>query len=158
MKNQVKSTILLMLLFIMALFTSCLKKDLPGYPSFEGASIDKVYLEYRYNGGETFNGNPVVAFKAMSVTQTIVAERSTINLVVAVPPASGSFTNEERDRVSLSNLIMYFDISTAASAVPVEGAPKLGDLVDLTIPRKYEVTAANGNKKTWTISVTSFNK
>lgn len=158
MKRQIKSAVFLGLLCIVTLFSSCLKKDLPAYPLWDGTNIDNVYLEYRYNGALNYNGSPIVEYKRLTVAKTVVDATSTINLVVTVPDANGSFTAAERDKVTQNGLIMYFDVSTAASVAPVSGSPKLGELTNLAVPQKYEVTAANGTKKTWTITVTSFIK
>ena len=44
-------------------------------------------------------------------------------------------------------------ISTAATIKPINGAPKLGVPGDWTKDNQYEVTAADGTKKVWTIVV-----
>ncbi|WP_316839022.1 DUF5018-related domain-containing protein [Pedobacter gandavensis] len=151
-------TLLSLGLILMATMTSCLKKGLPDYPEWDGTNIDNVYVEYRFNGPEQYGGQPIVVIKKLDVVKTVDAPNSTINLAVSVPVASGSFTVAERAKVLQSNLWVYMDISTAATIKPLTGTPKLGDPTNLTVPQKYEVSAANGSKKTWTIIVTSFNK
>jgi len=156
--NKKTSGIFLFCLIVITFFSSCLKKDLPEYPMYGDTNIDKVYVEYRYNGTANYNGQPIVAYQQFSVTQTIDQPTSTINLSINVPAASASFPITERDKVAQNNLIIYFDISTAATVAPLPSTPKPGELTDLTRPQQYEVTAANGAKRTWTIKVTSFNK
>jgi len=158
MNKQSKSAFVLMLLCIITFFSSCLKKDLPAYPLWDGTNIDNVVLEYRFNGALNYGGSPVVEYKRLAVVKTVVDETSTINLDVTVPAVSGNFTAEERGKVNQNSLIMYFDLSTASSVVPVPGTPKPGELTNLMIPQQYEVTAANGTKRVWTINVTSFIK
>ena len=48
-------------------------------------------------------------------------------------------------------------ISTAAIIKPIGDAPKLGVPGDWTKDNQYEVTAADGTKKTWTIVVEPYN-
>lgn len=158
MKKYIKQLLFLSLLLVTTMMSSCLKKGLPDYPEWDGANIDNVYVEYRYNGPDQFGGQPVVAIKKLDVVKTVDEPTATIKLAISVPAASGSFSIAEREKVAQNNLWVYTDISTAATIAPVAGTPKLGDPTNLSIPQKYVVTAANGTKKTWTIIVTSFNK
>lgn len=146
------------LLFLLTLFSSCLKKDLPDYPLWDNNYIDNVYVEYRYNGPQTYNGQPVVEYKRLNVTKQVDTANNAIKLQITVPAASGTFTAEEKGKVSQNHLWVYMDISTAATIRAVDGTPALGDPTDLTKPQTYEVTAANGQKRKWTLTVTSFVK
>jgi len=146
-----------MMLVSLALFSSCLKKDLKDYPLFDTNEITLVNVEHRFNGTGTMNGEPIVAFQKLTVVQTIDKLSSTINVVITVPAANGQFTTTEKAKVSQSKLWFYLNISTAATAAPVDGTPVLGDPTDATKPLKYVVTAANGSTRTWTINVTTFN-
>lgn len=158
MKRQIKTYINSILLILVTLFSACLKKDLPEYPSFDGTNIDNVYLEYRYNTSMLYNGQPVVGYQRLTVTKTVDEANNKINLTVTVPAASGTFTSAERDKVVLTNLWMYFDISTAATVSPAGGSPKLGDPANMALPQQYTVTAANGKVRMWTITITNFTK
>lgn len=158
MNKNIKHLLCLSLLFVATMMTSCLKKGLPDYPEWDGTNIDNVYVEYRYNGPEQSGGQPIVAIKKLDVVKTVDEPNATIKLAITVPATSGSFDATERQKVVQNNLWVYTDISTAATIKPVGGTPKLGDPTNLTVPQQYEVTAANGTKKTWTIVVTSFNK
>lgn len=159
MKRFIKIKSGLILLCVVTLFSACLKKDLPAYPSWDGISIDKVYAEYRYNSDQLYNGQPIVAYQTLTVSQTIDQPNSTINLTVTVPAASATgFTAAERLKVVQNKLWLYLDVSTAATVKPVGDTPKLGDPTDGTKPLKYEVTAANGSSKIWTLNIVSFIK
>ncbi|MBB2147905.1 DUF5018-related domain-containing protein [Pedobacter gandavensis] len=158
MNKNIKTLLCLSLLLVTTVMTSCLKKGLPDYPEWDGTNIDNVYVEYRFNGPDQYGGQSIVAIKKLDVVKTVDAPNSTIKLAVTVPAASGSFSIAERAKVAQNNLWVYLDISTAATIKPLAGTPKLGDPTNLTVPQQYEVTAANGTKKTWTIVVTSFNK
>ncbi|WP_439581654.1 DUF5018-related domain-containing protein [Dyadobacter bucti] len=138
------------------LLSSCLKKDLPVLPLWDGNEITLVNIEHRFNGTGVINGQPVVAYQKLVAANQIDVQNATINLQVSVPDPSGQFTAKEKAKVSQSRLWVYMNISTAATIAPVEGTAKPGDAADLTKPLKYEVTAANGSKRTWTVNVTTF--
>ena len=143
---------------ILVLLNGCLKKGLPEYESWDLNNIDNVYVEYRYESGKILNDKPVVAYQRLNVQKNVVANSNTIELSIDVPQASGTFTEEVRNKVMQNYLWMYMDISTAAKIAPIGNAPKLGDPADLMKEWQYQVTAANGNAKTWTIKVVSFKK
>jgi hypothetical protein len=140
----------------LALFSSCLKKDLKDYPLFDTNEITLVNAEYRFNGSGTMNGQPIVAYQKLTVTQTVDQTNSVINVTIAVPAANGQFTASEKAKVVQNKLWFYMNISTAATISPTGGTPALGDPTDATQPLKYVVTAANGTSRVWTINVTSF--
>lgn len=139
--------------------TSCLKGGLEDLPEYEEAEILGIQrVEYRYYGDDVSNidGENLVEKVALNVTTTI--EGSIVSINVTVPEADVSFTEEERSKVSLTNLAVMASISTAARVTPLDGAPKLGIPGDWSKPNKYLVTAANGNEKEWTIQIVSLNK
>jgi hypothetical protein len=159
MKNKINIVLATIGLFFFAtLFSSCLKSNLPTFPLDNGDYINNVYLEYRYESGQTYDGQPVVAYQRLTVNQTIDSANNTISLAVTVPQASGSFSDSIRNLVSQSELWSYFDISTAATMSSVGTTPKPGFSTDFTKPQTYQVTAANGNKRTWTVIISSFTK
>ncbi|WP_144243336.1 DUF5018-related domain-containing protein [Sphingobacterium sp. ML3W] len=143
---------------IMLIMNSCLKKDLPEYENWDLNNIDNVYVEYRYESDKILNDKPVIAYQRLNVQKNVVENTNTIELTIDVPQASGTFTNEIRNKIVQNYLWMYMDISTAAKVIAVGDAPKLGDPIDLTKDWQYQVIAANGNTKTWIIKVVSFNK
>jgi hypothetical protein len=153
MKNKINLILTLGLLIITTLFSSCLKEGLPKYPLFGDNKITNVYVEYRYNSSQQYGGQPVVAYQKLIVSQVIDSASSTIKVTLAVPAANGTFTSVERAKISLNNLVMYFDISTAATITAAGGTSKPGDVGDFSKPLSYVVTAANGQKRTWTVNV-----
>ncbi len=153
MKNKINLILTLGLLIITTLFSSCLKEGLPNYPLFGDNKITNVYVEYRYNSSQQHGGQPVVAYQKLIVSQVIDSASSTIKVTLAVPAANGTLTSAERAKISLNNLVMYFDISTAATITAAGGTPKPGDAGDLSKSLSYVVTAANGKKRTWTVNV-----
>lgn len=153
-KNKYLSTFVMLLL--VTLSSSCLKKGLEDYPLFDNNEITLVSAEYRFNGTQMMNGQPVVAYQQLTVSQTIDKPNAVINVVITVPAANGQFTAAEKAKVVKSNLWFFMNISTAATIAPMEGTPALGFATDANKPLKYLVTAANGTSRVWTINVSSF--
>lgn len=141
------------------LFSSCLKKDLPALPLWNGTEVTNVYFEYRYlDTANLWQGAPVAAYQALDVIRTVDTAHSTINLAVTVPPVKGSFDAVQRAKVSQDHLWCYMDVSTAATVTPVGDAPAPGYFGDFTKPQQYKVTAADGSSQVWTLVITSFVK
>jgi len=158
MKQILNIKIGFILFFFAVAFSSCLESDLPDLPLYEESEITLVNVEHRFNGSQIMNGQPVVAYQKLNVAQQINTETGIINVQITVPNPTGQFTAEERGKVVQTHLWFYMNLSTAATVKPVDGTPKLGDPTDASKPLKYEVKAANGTKKLWTINVTEFNK
>ncbi|QIL42086.1 hypothetical protein G7074_24145 [Pedobacter sp. HDW13] len=156
MKLKIKHISLLMMILSLGLLSSCLKKGLTDYAVFDTNEITLVNVEHRFNGTQTMNGQPIVAYQKLGLAQQIDQANSTINVQITVPAANGQFTAAEKAKVVQSKLWFYMNISTAASISPTGGTPTLGDPTDATKQLKYVVTAANGASRVWTINITSF--
>ncbi|MGQ1909448.1 DUF5018-related domain-containing protein [Marinifilum sp. RC60d5] len=154
MKNLVKYTIIL---FSMILFTSCLESGLDDLPAYEEANITNFKFEYRWMGK---NGdNDQLNVYQMEVANTIDTVANTVDCVITVPAVSDDFPAEQRDLVELTNLVGYCSISNAATISPVGDAPVLGEIKDYSgSDLKYEVVAANGTAKIWTLTISEFIK
>lgn len=98
-----------------------------------------------------------MAEKELDRTNDIDSDNGIATAVFTIPAAGGKFTEAERAKVSLNNLVVYVNISTAARVTPLDGSPKFGVPADWTQEHKYSVMAADGTKKIWTIKV-SLNK
>lgn len=138
-------------------FAACSWEDLPTY---EEAEISAVQFYYRWasDAKDPITGEPVVKEQRLNVTSTVNSEAGTIDAVVTVPAASGDFTEAVRSQVSSSKLWGQVSVSTAARITPIEGSAALGTPDDWSSPRKFEVMAASGTKKVWTIKIVEFNK
>ncbi len=158
--KKIYSIAIVGLLFSMS---SCLKAGLDeNLPKFKDAFITDVFMEYRFEDPTaTSGGSPVVRIVNLNVTgkqfkrleDTPGAATDSVIFDVQVPAASGSFTTAERDKVNLSNLVFMSNISTAATMSAIEGAPRPGVPGDFSQPRKYELKAADGSVRIWTIRV-----
>jgi hypothetical protein len=145
MKNILNCFILILLA---GLGSSCLKSNLEDLPAFTDAEITSFNFEYRW----IVNG--VVKIKSLSNSAVINSESATVTNTITIPPADGDFTTEVRSQVSLSTLVGFCYLSTAALIEPVDGAPKLGIPGDFSGSLKYKVSAADGTTKTWTVTTT----
>jgi hypothetical protein len=141
-------------------FTSCLKSGLEELPAFEDTEIANIFFEHRYlDPNEKWtDGSSVVQFQRLDVTKEIktneAASEDSVIVTLSIPMASGSFTSEERQKVTLENIVCFMNISTAAKIAPLDGAPVLGKPGDFTSPRKYKITAADGiTSRIWVIKV-----
>lgn len=156
MKTIVKISILI---FVVVMSGSCLRKDLPNLPLYVGNSITNFYVEFRFEDTTTlYNGQPVVAYQKLVVSQSIDTTAHTITASINVPAVNGKFTAAQRAKVSLNALWPYFDISTAATIKAVGSTPAAGDVTDCGKPLTYQVTSASGKSQTWTVTVTALNK
>lgn len=152
MKKRIRFEAGIIALLIITCLSSCLKKDLPNYPLWNGNYITNVYVEYRWSDSTNmYNGQPVVAYQRLNVTTQIDSVNNVINLSLSIPAISGSFTNAQRYDIKQNHLWISFDVSNSATIAPAGTTPKPGFVTDLTQPQTYVVTAANGQKRTWTI-------
>lgn len=146
------------LVLISVMFTACLKSDLEDIPAFEDANITDVKFEFRYKDVTStwIDGQPVVKFVTLGVTNKAISiESATITCTITVPAATGTFTQAVRDQVSLAQIVGKFNISTAATIRPLDGAPMLGVPGDFSSSRRYEIVAADGKtQKIWTVTAT----
>lgn len=162
MKNRIsnywKSALLLLSVLM---FSSCLTGNLDDLPAFDEAEITDVKFDFRYKDAsdEWIDGEPTVKVVGLTVQNKVVDPKAgTITCTLAVPAADGPFTETIRNGVVLTSIVGKFNLSTAASIAPMEGAPKLGVPGDFSAVRKYKVTAANGDTKVWTVHITGLTK
>jgi hypothetical protein len=159
MKKRIFNYLLQSLFLIMMAIgtTSCLKGNLDELPAFIETEITDVKFDYRYKDetDKWVDGEPIVKVIKLNVaTKTIDKVAGTITCTLTIPPASGSFTNAIRSSISLTSIVGKFNLSTAASIAPLDGAPVLGVPGDFSAERKFKVTAADGKTtQIWTIKI-----
>lgn len=160
MKKQFNIGLIIGVLFSILGLSSCLKSDLPQFDNWDGVYITLVNTEHRFLGTRMMHGEPVVEYQRLNTTVVKTDTLSgTIDIAITVPAAgTGQFNAAERAKVVQSNIWFYMNLSPAATIMPLEGTPKPGDSTDATKPLTYQVTAANGSKKIWTINVIQFTK
>ena len=125
-----------LLLFLIGTVSSCLKSGLDDLEAYNEAEITNLNFEYRWWD----EAKDQMAVKTLNIEKQISKDDNLITCKLTVPTASGSFTDAVRQNVSLSNLIAYIDLSTAARIMPLNGAPKLGSPGDFSAKEfKYQV-------------------
>ncbi|MEG1616366.1 MAG: hypothetical protein RR202_09785 [Bacteroidales bacterium] len=144
------------LLIVMSVvsFTSCLKAGLDDFPAYGDANITTVNkVEYRYISSSVSNasGQQVVKYVELSRQASIDAEKGTVTITASKP---SNFPSDQLNNLSANKLVVVVGLSTAARLSPIGDAPLLGVPGDWSKPNKYLVTAADGTKKEWTISLT----
>lgn len=142
-------TILLLTVFT----TSCLDSNLEDLDTYKGKDIIGIAGVYhRYYGSQTIpgSGEQQVLQSALSYDNFQAdAETGTSSFECKLP---SNFPAEERPKFTTSNVVVSLNISTAAMIQPIDGAAVLGKPGDWSKPNKYEITAADGSKKVWTIT------
>ena len=150
----------LLLVAMAPIFASCSWEDLPAY---EDANITGATFYYRYNSPtdkDPITGEPMVRNTQLDTSNrgsvSINQEAGTVSVVIYANP--GSFPESVYSGISLNNLVGTVQLSTAARISPQDNHKALGLPDDWTSPHTFTVMAANGTKKTWTVTVTALNK
>lgn len=157
----------LLLAFAVGL-SSCLKAGLDeNLPKFKDAFITDVFMEYRFEDATAVSGgSPVVRIVNLNLSEknfkrienTPGAATDSVVFDVTVPATTATFPTSERDKVTPANIVLMANISTAATMAAVEGSPRPGTPGDFSQPRKYQVIAADGTVRTWTVKINNFIK
>ena len=143
--------------FVLAVFTtSCLESNLEDLPEFSDAEItglNNVY--YRYISDELHPGTQDYKVKQVRIPNgiwTVTSDTEEEASATFVIQFSQSF-EQFKGKLTLEELVVVFNISQGAVIRPIEGSAVLGTPGDWSGENKYEVTAANGKKKIWTVKI-----
>lgn len=145
------------LLFSLVFLASCDWQDLPSYDEAE-ISAFQFYHRWASEEKDPITGEPVVKEKRLETKVEIDSDNSIVSVEIQVPAASGDFTEAARSGVSLSKLWGQATVSTAARITPLDGGARLGTPDDWTKEKRFEVKAANGDVRIWTVKVVGFVK
>lgn len=143
-------------LMVTVVFTSCLKAGLEDLETYDQAEMTNVRFEYRWWD----EAKQQMRVMQLTTDKTINKDDRSIVCTITVPPATATFTQSIREKVSLENLAANVDISTAARIKPVDNAPILGSPADFSAKEfAYLITAADGkNSARWVIKISDFKK
>lgn len=148
---------ILTVLCLAVLTSSCLTHGLKDLKEFSGADITGLQGCYwRYYGTNVNPGSgekEVLQVRIASGIWTVTNETENSADATFVIQFSDSFPMSERSTFSTKNMVVVFNISQAAVIKPIEGSATLGVPGDWSKPNKYEVRAADGTKKIWTVSL-----
>lgn len=149
----------LFLMMLPLMFASCLNDDQDTEYS-TACEITNIAFEHRWAvESEKVPGIWTLHFKELNVSKTIDSEAATVTIDITVPSVDNSFSETEREKVSLSSLACSFFVSNAASVQALDNAPSLGTLADFSGKTfKYRVKSASGVYKDWQIKINSFTK
>ena len=142
---------ILAMLFIALFATSCLEHDLEELETYSDCDITSGEIYWRYYGTDVIPGSGETQVKQVRLARAVSADQETNTFYIRY--VTGNLPESEVSKFTQSNVVIAVSISTAAIITPLEGSPKLGVPGDCSKPNKYEVKAANGDKKTWTIVV-----
>lgn len=139
-------------LLLAVVSTSCLDSDLEDLESYSGCDITSGQIYYRYyDKTSTLPGSGEVQVKQVRLARAV--ESDTENNIFTIAYVTGNVPDSEKANFTQSNVVIVVDISPAATIKPIGDSPQLGVPGDWSSSHQYEVTAANGDKKTWTIVV-----
>lgn len=159
MKRKI-SYILVILLSLPLIFSSCLTDNTEVIEAFDNNNINDVTgVWYRYITVENANSTREVLRKLElnGISKTI--DKNTRTVTIQVKPSAGKINTLPTDakaKLSINNVAVVVALPTAARIAPIGDAPKLGVNGDWSKPNKYLVTAANGDTAEWTITITEF--
>lgn len=149
--------------YIITLFTAiltmvglsgCLSHGIDDLDTYDGADITGLQgIYYRYIDENDINpgsGEPKVKQITLARAISIDNENNTVALRCQAP---SNFPANQLANLTASNLVVVLNISTAATIEPIDGAPRLGTPGDWSKPNVYQVKAANGDKKLWTVTL-----
>ncbi len=145
---------LFILTWMVIMCTSCLTgnlEELETYTANEITGIQGVY--YRYYSAETIPASGEQAIKQIQLTVSdlqLNAEKGTLDFTVSLPTG---FPNDEKENVSINELVVVLNVSSASLVEPIGDAPILGAPGDWSKPNQYKIKAANGDEKVWTLSL-----
>lgn len=129
--------------------SSCIGWGLEELPAFEEAEIKDFDFEYRY---VIKNANGVEQMAVIKLITAVEFTENSISNTITIPEPSGTFTEEIASQISLSNIIGYAEVSIAAHVKPIGSAPILGTIGDYSEIAEYEVKAADGTIKVWSVT------
>lgn len=138
-------------IFVAVLTTSCLDSDLEDLGEHSGCSIETANVYWRYYGSNVNSGTGEQEVK--QVYLAAAREKDEENCTYKVRYALNNIPEAERPNFTESKMVVVLTVSQAAIVKPVGDAPTLGAPGDWTGDHQYEITAANGDKKVWTVIV-----
>lgn len=138
-------------IFMAIIPTSCLQSGLEHLDEFSGCDITNGNVHWRYYGTEKnpASGEPVVKQVYLAASRSQDVE----NRIYTIRYTTKNIPEAERANFTEAKAVVALTISTAATIKPINGAPNLGVPGDWTKDNQYEVTAADGTKKIWTVVV-----
>ncbi|MGN0057546.1 MAG: DUF5018-related domain-containing protein [Phocaeicola plebeius] len=142
---------ILFTLLLAVVATSCLENGLEELDTYTDCDITSGEIYWRYYGTDVIPGSGETQVKQVRLARAV--EQDADNNTFYIRYVTGNLPADQVSAFTTSKVVIAVTISTAAVIKPIDGSPTLGVPGDWSKPNKYEVTAANGDKKVWTIVV-----
>ena len=142
---------ILFTLLLAVVATSCLENGLEELDTYTDCDITSGEIYWRYYGTDVIPGSGETQVKQVRLARAVEANKETNTFYIRY--VTGNLPADQVSAFTTSKVVIAVTISTAAIIKPVDGSPTLGVPGDWSKPNKYEVMAANGDKKVWTIVV-----
>lgn len=152
--------IYLLFFFSITYLTGCLKENLPATTNSDQKTITGFDFEYRWVYMDTVKTNGVIIdireLSSVAKLTNIIKSTNrtdgndTLYCTLSIP---SSIPTKQRRNVKLTSIIAYAAIPDAAIITPLKGSPTLGTPGDFSKPTYYQVKAADGSTKNYTIVV-----
>ena len=138
-------------LLLAVVSTSCLDSGLEELDTYKDCNITSGEIYWRYYGNDVIPGSGEQQVKQVRLARAVEQNLDTNTFYIRY--VTSNIPEAERANFTESKAVVAVTITTAATIKPIGDAPKLGVPGDWTKDNQYEVTAADGTKKTWTIVV-----
>ena len=138
-------------LLLAVVSTSCLDSGLEELDTYKDCDITSGEIYWRYYGNDVIPGSGEQQVKQVRLARAVEQNLDTNTFYIRY--VTSNIPEAERANFTESKAVVAVTITTAATIKPIGDAPKLGVPGDWTKDNQYEVTAADGTKKTWTIVV-----
>ena len=138
-------------LLLAVVSTSCLDSGLEELETYKDCDITSGEIYWRYYGNDVIPGSGEQQVKQVRLARAVEQNLDTNTFYIRY--VTGNIPEAERANFTESKAVVAVTITTAATIKPIGDAPKLGVPGDWTKDNQYEVTAADGTKKVWTIVV-----
>ncbi|MCI5579758.1 MAG: hypothetical protein MR387_00320 [Phocaeicola plebeius] len=142
---------ILFTLLLAVVATSCLENGLEELDTYTDCDITSGEIYWRYYGTDVIPGSGETQVKQVRLARAV--EQDADNNTFYIRYVTGNLPADQVSAFTTSKVVIAVTISTAAVIKPIDGSPTLGVPGDWSKPNKYEVMAANGDKKVWTIVV-----
>ena len=135
--------------------TSCLESNLEELEVYSGCEVTQGYVYWRWITDDVHPGSEDNYVKQTEMTYSGGGGHSLdkVNQKLIIRYHGGYVATSERPNINASKLVVALQVSTAAFVKPVGDAPALGVPGDWTKEHQYDVIAADGTTKRWTIGV-----
>ena len=144
-------------LFVAVFSTSCLDSNLEDLEVYSDCEIQSGEAFWRWiDTNETIPGSGENKVKQVQLQRGSQQFWDELENTLKIRYVTGRIPAEEIDNFTEEKMVVVVTISTAATIKPIGDAPEFGKPGDWRKNHQYEVTAADGTKKTWTIIVEDY--